>query len=356
MISSFRLPAPGIVFALSAAILFGASTPFSKVLLGSIEPVGLAGLLYLGSGVGLTVLWWLRLRFKRGNTRDPNIRQADIPWLAGAIVSGGIVGPVLLMIGLVITPASSASLLLNLEGVFTALIAWFVFKENVDRRIAFGMAVIAIGGLFLSWSGRPEMGEIWGTTAVAGACLAWAIDNNLTRKVSAGDPVQVAATKGLVAGLVNLTIAVATGTRLPGWPTILMVALIGLVSYGISLALFVLALRHIGTARTGAYFSTAPFVGAAISIVFFGDGFTVPFAVAAILMGVGVWLHLTERHLHEHSHYALEHEHMHIHDEHHQHAHSEAALSVEPHNHAHRHDEVLHSHSHYPDLHHRHEH
>jgi len=341
----------GVFVALVAALLFGASTPAAKVLLGKVDPILLAGLLYLGSGIGLSVWWCLRLRFQSRGAREADVQRTDLPSLAAAILTGGVVGPVLLMIGLTATPASSASLLLNLEGVLTAVLAWFVFKEHLDRRIALGMVAITAGGLLLSWTGRPELGVPWGVVAIVGACLAWGIDNNLTRKVSAGDPLQIAGAKGIVAGVVNLAIALATGTTIPGVLTVMMAMMVGLLGYGISLTLFVLALRHLGTARTGAYFSSAPFAGATISILVLGERLTVPFVVAAALMGMGVWLHLTERHEHGHWHEPLEHDHRHIHDAHHQHEHG-----AEAHSHPHAHQEVLHSHSHYPDIHHRHDH
>ena len=345
----------GVSFAVLAAVLFGASTPFAKILLGKTEPVLLAGLLYLGSGIGLAIWSGIRSQSKR-SSGEAKLGSSDIPWLAGAIVAGGIIGPVLLMVGLAVTPASSASLLLNLEGVFTALLAWFVFKENFDRRIAWGMAAITCGGLFISWVGRLEMGALWGTLAISGACLAWAIDNNLTRRVSAGDPVQIAALKGLVAGVVNLMIALVAGAAIPGFLTVTLAALVGFFGYGVSLTLFVLALRHIGTARTGAYFSLAPFVGALISLLILRDSLSYQFVIAAALMGIGVWLHLTERHEHEHKHEAIEHDHRHIHDEHHQHKHDERVPLGEPHSHPHRHEGMVHSHHHYPDIHHRHAH
>ena len=319
----------GVSFAIVAAMLFGASTPFSKILLGKTAPVLLAGLLYLGSGLGLTIWSVLRSQSK-GGTREAQLKRADFSWLAGAILAGGVIGPVLLMFGLAVTLASSASLLLNLEGVFTAVLAWFVFKENFDHRVAWGMAAITLGGLVLSWGGRFEVGVPWGVLAIAGACLAWGIDNNLTRRVSAGDPVQIAAIKGLVAGAVNLTIALVTGAHVPALLTVTMAALLGFVGYGVSLTLFVLALRHIGTARTGAYFSLAPFAGALMSVLILRDSLTLQFLIAASLMGIGVWLHLTERHAHEHLHEASEHDHRHIHDEHHQHEHDEAAPKGEP--------------------------
>ncbi|MDB6066441.1 MAG: hypothetical protein JWR26_2649 [Pedosphaera sp.] len=276
--------------------------------------------------------------------------------MAGAFLSGGVVGPILLLVGLKESPASTASLLLNLEGVFTALLAWFVFKENFDYRIAAGIALIAGGGVVLAWTGGPVDGPPWGSLAIIGACLAWAVDNNLTRKVSAGDPVQIAMLKGLVAGTVNVLLGLLSGGRLPGIGTLAAMGLIGFVGYGISLTLFVLALRHIGTARTGAYFSTAPFVGAIIAIAVFGDSLTVTLLIAGIMMAAGIWLHLTEHHEHFHRHEAMEHEHLHYHDEHHQHVHTAQDPPGEPHSHKHRHEVLIHSHPHYPDLHHRHGH
>jgi len=342
---------PGVSFALTAAVLFGASTPLAKVLLGTVDPVLLAGLLYLGSGSGLVLWQWLRYWRRASDSREARLKRSDLPWLMGAIVTGGVIGPVLLMIGLATTPASLASLLLNLEGVFTATLAWCVFKEHYDQRIVWGMAAIATGGLVLSWTGRLELSSFWGNVAIIGACLAWAIDNNLTRKISAGDPVQIAATKGLAAGMVNLVIAFAAGATVPSMPTVLTAAVVGFLGYGVSLVLFILALRYIGTARTGAYFSLAPFAGATISILVLGDRLTTQLLVAATLMGLGVWLHFTERHAHEHWHEPLAHEHGHLHDAHHPHGDDE-----ESHSHLHTHQALRHSHPHYPDIHHRHGH
>jgi drug/metabolite transporter (DMT)-like permease len=346
----------GITFALLSALLFGASTPLAKSLLPQLAPMLMAGLLYLGCGVGLAAYAFLRSCSKEPGPREAALTRKDWPWLAGAIATGGVIGPVLLMWGLAITPASSASLLLNLEGVLTALLAWFVFKENFDPRIALGMALIALGGVCLSWMGRPEVGVPWGSLAIVGACLAWAIDNNLTRKVSAGDPVEIVMLKGLVAGTVNTVAALVLGARLPAWPSLLATGVVGFFGYGLSLTLFVLALRHVGTARTGAYFSVAPFVGAAISILFLGDTLTIGFGAAAALMATGVWLHLTERHGHEHRHEPMEHAHLHYHDAHHKHMHGPNEPPGEPHSHWHRHPNLVHSHPHYPDIHHRHSH
>ena len=353
-----RTPLPpgrsGVLYAILAAALFGASTPLAKLLLGEIPPVALAGLLYLGSGLGLSA-WWL-LAGLRGRSAEARLNRADLPWLAGAVGAGGVVGPALLMLGLASTPASTAALLLNLEGVLTALLAWFVFRENFDRRIALGMAAITAGGVLLSWGGTHGVQVPWGSLAVAGACLAWAVDNNLTRKVSASDPVQVAAIKGVVAGTVNLALGFGLGFHVPAVTTVLAAGAVGLLGYGVSLVCFVLALRHLGTARTGAYFSLAPFVGAGLSLAVFSEQVTGYFAAAALLMGIGVWLHLTERHEHEHLHEEMEHYHLHHHDEHHQHEHAPGDPPGEPHSHPHRHTALRHSHPHYPDIHHRHEH
>ena len=344
----------GVAYALVAAALFGASTPLAKLLLGELPPVALAGLLYLGSGLGLSA-WWLLSRL-RHQPAEAGLKRADLPWLAGAIASGGVAGPALLMVGLAITPASSAALLLNLEGVLTALLAWFVFRENFDRRIALGMVAITAGGVVLSWGGTPALGVPWGPLAIAGACLAWAVDNNLTRKVSASDPVQITAIKGLVAGGFNLALGVGIGLSVPGVPVVLAACAVGLAGYGVSLVFFVLALRHLGTARTGAYFSVAPFVGAGLSLLVIDESVTGYLALAAGLMGLGVWLHLTERHAHEHVHEPMEHDHLHVHDEHHTHRHAPGDPAGEPHSHPHRHEAMRHTHPHYPDIHHRHPH
>ena len=345
---------PSILAALGAALLFGASTPFAKQLAGDISPILLAGLLYLGSGIGL---WVVRLIRDRGFAA-PGLPARDWPWLLGAIASGGVLGPVLLVMGLAHTSAADASLLLNLESVLTAVLAWVVFRENADRRIVLGMLFIVAGGLLLAWPGHgdTQSSSTLGSLAVAGACLCWAVDNNLTRKVSAADAVFIAGTKGLVAGITNLALAMALGATLPAWPRMAQAMSVGLAGYGVSLVLFVLALRGLGSARTGAYFSTAPFIGAVIAIAGFHESSTMAFWLAAALMGVGVWLHLTERHEHLHTHEPLDHTHRHVHDEHHRHAHDFPWDGVEPHSHPHRHAPITHSHPHFPDVHHQHSH
>jgi drug/metabolite transporter (DMT)-like permease len=346
----------GALMALASAALFGASTPLAKLLLGAgVGPWLLAGLLYLGSGAGLTLTRMARRALGIAAAEAP-LRRADLPWLALVVLAGGVVGPLLLMIGLATTPASSAALLLNLEGLATMAIAWVVFKESVDRRLLAGAAAILLGAAMLSWQGGPA-GLGPGALAIVGACLAWGVDNNLTRKLSAADPVEIAAIKGLVAGAVNLALALGpAGAALPHIASVGAAAVVGFFGYGVSLALFVLALRHLGAARTGAYFSTAPFIGAALSLAILREPLTLQLGAAAVLMAVGVWLHLTEQHAHEHAHEALEHEHRHTHDAHHQHTHRPGDPPGEPHTHRHRHAPLRHAHPHYPDLHHRHGH
>jgi len=258
------------------------------------------------------------------------------------------------MFGLARTDAAGASLLLNLEGLATMGIAWLVYRENVDRRLLVGAFAILAGAGLISWKGSASLD--WGTFLIAAACLSWGIDNNLTRKLSSADPVQIAMLKGLVAGTVNLMLALSQGTTLPDFSTVLFAGVVGFLGYGVSLALFVLGLRYLGTARTGAYFSLAPFIGAVLSLVLLDEPLTTRLALAGGLMGLGLWLHLTERHEHDHTHEAMEHEHRHMHDEHHQHTHDPNAPLGEPHTHWHRHVPLIHRHPHYPDLHHRHGH
>lgn len=340
--------------ALAAAALFGASTPLVKLLVGELSPLLLAGLLYLGSGIGLAAI---RLVRDRG-WKPGGLAEGEWPWLAGAIIFGGVLGPALLVFGLTRADASAASLLLNLEAVFTAVLAWVIFRENADRRIVLGMALIVAGGIVLAWpaGGGGAAPDGLGLAAIAAACLCWAIDNNLTRRVSTADALFIAGAKGWSAGLVNTGLGLLMGASLPALLTAGAAMLLGLAGYGLSLVLFVQALRNLGTARTGAYFSTAPFIGAGIAILLLGEAAPLTFWLAACLMGLGVWLHLTEHHAHEHTHEALEHAHRHVHDEHHQHTHDFDWDGKEPHSHFHRHAAITHKHPHYPDIHHRHVH
>jgi len=340
---------PGVAATLGAALLFGAGTPLAKWQLDAVSPWLLAGLLYLGSGLGLTLY--------RRLIRAPAVRlpRNELSWFAGAILAGGIIGPVLLMVGLTRIPASGASLLLNAEGVFTALLAWFVFRENFDQRIAIGIVAIVAGALVLGWPGEARFAGLWPTLAVLGACFAWAVDNNLTRKISLTDATWVTSVKGLISGAVNLSLAFLLGASMPPLPNLVGAMAVGLLAYGVSLALFVVGLRQLGTARTSAYFSVAPFFGAVMAVLM-GEAVTPRLLAAGALMGLGTWLHLTERHEHVHVHEEMMHDHEHAHDEHHRHGHDAPVAPSINHRHVHRHEPMMHQHPHFPDTGHRHRH
>jgi drug/metabolite transporter (DMT)-like permease len=341
----------GPMLALVSALLFGVSTPLAKVLLGNIHPLMLASILYLGSGIGL----FIYSRFRR-ELSETALTAGDWLWLAPAIFCGGILGPILLLVGLQLTSASAASLLLVLEGVFSALIAWIAFREHFHIRIGIGMAAITLGAAVLAWQGEFSLETAYGPVLIVLACLSWAADNNFTRKVALSNPVQIAMIKGLVAGSVNLALCLLVGVV--SFEPILVAAgaLIGFLSYGVGLVIFVYALRAIGSARTAAYYSVAPFIGALVAVVLLGEPVTWQLAIAALLMAFGVWLHLSEHHEHPHQHETLEHSHSHIHDMHHQHEHSAKDPAHEPHVHTHVHRPTRHTHPHFPDAHHTHEH
>jgi drug/metabolite transporter (DMT)-like permease len=339
--------------ALAAAALFGASTPLAKLLLAGVTPGLLAGLLYLGSGAGLALVQMARRLGRR--TAEAPLQAADMPWLAGAVLCGGVAAPLLLMWGLAGASASGVSLLLNVEGILTVLIAALVFKEAVAGRIWFAACLMLAAGLLLGYDPRVGAGVSLRTLAVIAACALWALDNNLTRRIAAADPVNIAMIKGLAAGCVNIAAALALGARLPNALPLAGALALGWLGYGVSLALYILALRHLGSARAASHFSTAPFIGAALSIVLLGEPLTAGFAAAFLLMIIATWLVLTEQHGHVHLHEPLAHRHLHTHDAHHQHAHR-GDEGPEPHAHPHRHEPLAHSHPHLPDLHHRHPH
>jgi drug/metabolite transporter (DMT)-like permease len=346
-----RLRRSGVFDALAAACLFGAATPLASELAGETSPQVLAGLLYLGSGLVLLLsMWWWPTR------REAPLTRRELPALGGAIFFGGGLGPVLLVIGLRTMPAASASLLLNLEVVFTALIAWLAFHEGFSVRVGVGLVLILGGGVLVSWQ-PGGTGFTWGAFAIAGACACWALDNNLTQLVSAKDPRQIATLKGVVAGSTNLVLGLLLGGVLPGLGPTAAAISIGVFGYGISLMLFISALRALGTARTGAFFSVAPFAGVAVAIVVLGDSIPSLLVPAAALMGVGVWLYISEHHSHRHRHEQITHTHAHTHDDlHHQHEHAPGTDLSEAHSHEHAHLALEHEHPHRPDTHHRHRH
>ena len=337
---------------LLAAALFGASTPLSKLLLPSLAPASLAAILYLGSALAVTAARAARPR--RGDARrEADLGRSDLPVILGVIAAGGVVGPLLMLIGLGRISGVAASLLLNLETPLTMLLAIVVFREHLGRREALASLLIVVAAAAIGLGRGQLRADGLGVLAIAAACLSWAVDNNLTQRLSLRDPLQVTQVKSFGAGACNLGLAFALGQPPP--LRILPAALaLGAVSYGLSLVLNMRALRVLGAARQAAYFATAPFAGALLSVAILGDRLGPLELAAAALMGAGVFLLTRERHQHVHTHAPLEHDHLHTHDEHHDHAHDGPV--DEPHAHPHRHEPLTHEHAHVSDVHHRHGH
>ena len=342
--------AKGAAIGLVAALLFGMSTPIAKLLLPGSGPFMMAGLLYLGSGLGLLAVEPLR----RGRREAPLNRADAIP-LAAVVLAGGVAGPALLMYGLGRLPGSSASLLLNLEAPFTIVLAVVAFRESLERAELVGAGTVVLGAAVLGLQGTLGNVQLLGVLAVAAACFAWAVDNNLSQRLALHDPVAIARVKSLVAGAVNVALALAVGEQLPGGGAWSGALATGFLGYGVSIVLHLRAMRDVGAARQAAFFATAPFAGALVSVPILGERLSARSIGAAIVMGIGVMMMLRVRHSHRHVHEPLEHDHGHEHDEHHQHLHHSRQVS-EPHSHPHAHAALAHDHPHLPDAHHRHRH
>lgn len=352
----YSLRISGVTLALISALLFGASTPIAKYLLIEIEPLLLAGLLYLGSGIGIGIILFTKIIIAKPNAVQ-RMNYHDLKWLILTTLLGGIIGPILLMKGLSLTNASTASLLLNLESIFTVLIAWLVLKEHTSFNLVLGMIFIFAGSIILASSAHFSGSDFLGIILVTAACFTWGIDNNITRQISSSNPYVIVCFKSLVAGVTNTLLGLyLTKKSILSMAMIVTTFSVGFLSYGVSLVCFVFALRNIGTSRTSAYFSSAPFIGAILSVAFLSEPFTFQLLVASICMAIGVWIHLAERHDHEHTHEELIHEHLHIHDEHHQHEGLPSDPPGEAHSHLHHHEPIKHKHPHYPDIHHGHKH
>lgn len=348
-----RSPAvSGAICGLLAAALFGASTPFAKLLLPGFGALSLAGLLYLGAGLALTAVRLVRWRM--GPRAEVGLSRADLPPLAAIILLGGVVGPVLMLFGLSRVSGVSAALLLNLEAPLTILVAILVFREHLGIKEIVSASVIVLGATVLAYAPGPLEQSLLGVVAIAGACLAWAVDNNLTQRLSARDPVELVQLKTLSAGLLSTALALSINQTPPSAPAALIALVLGSLSYGASILLDAYALRLLGAAREAAYFATAPFLGAAIAIPLLDERPSISALAGGALMVLGVVLLFRARHQHLHTHEALEHEHLHVHDEHHQHTHEGPV--TEPHAHPHRHAALVHDHPHVSDLHHRHRH
>lgn len=341
--------------ALLAALLFGASAPLAKLLLGVIDPIPMASFLYLGSGIGLLLYRFIMRLQKKQMDVEAKIDKSEFKWLIGAVLTGGVLAPIVLMFSLRNTPASTASMLLNFESVATTLIAFIVFKESIGKRIWLAVALITSASILLSWDFKGEWGLSIGALGVLLACTLWGIDNNFTRNISAKDPFITVTIKGIGAGMFSMFLAILTRNHFPSFPIILGAMLLGFLSYGLSIVLFILAMRNLGASRTSAFFGTAPFVGTLLSFLLFREVPNVFFYFALPIMIVGTIFILKENHEHKHQHQRSEHEHRHKHDEHHQHYHEGSTEDLE-HSHFHVHEEFEHSHSHTPDFHHRHAH
>jgi drug/metabolite transporter (DMT)-like permease len=343
--------------AILAATLFGASPPLAKLLLGEIHPIPLAGFIYLGSGIGL-LLWFGIAGLLSISSAEPKLTYPDLPWLAAAILAGGILAPIILMYSLRATPASTASLLLNFEAAATAVMAGLVFREAIGARIWMAIGCITISTILLSINLGGEWGFSMGAVGIIIACLLWGADNNLIRNIAGKDPLVIVTIKGLGAGTFTLLLALVLGIKFPALPTVFACMLLGLLSYGLSIVLFILAMRGIGAARTAALFGTAPFVGVILSFLIFHEPVGMLFYAGLLLMILGALLLLGEKHIHMHYHPAEEHRHCHRHDDpHHSHLHpSPLGSAGRDHYHWHTHEPHRHSHGHTPDPHHRHSH
>ena len=339
-----------LTYALLAAFLFALSVPLGKTLMSSLEPLELSALCYLGSGLGLLVY-----KLLTAVSEEAPLEKKDLPYVAGFTLAGGVLAPAFLFMGLRLSPSSSASLLLNFELVFTALIAVLFFKEHGGRRFWFAACLVTAGGMALSF----EPGGFAlkpGLVLVALASLMWAVDNNLTAKISLKDPVNIAIIKGLAGGSVTLGLASYSGENMPALKPVLLALLLGFVGYGVSLVFLIRAMRELGASRAGAFFGSYPFMGAVLSFAWLGESPDARFAAAFVLMGSAAALLLGEKHVHAHEHTALEHGHYHAHDGHHAHVHGWPVGAGEGHAHAHLHKADQHTHEHMPDSHHRHDH
>ncbi|HEY3672217.1 MAG TPA: DMT family transporter [Acidimicrobiia bacterium] len=338
----------GILLGLAAAITFGVSAPLAKLLLDHVEPVMLAGLLYVGAFGALALLG-------RRDRSEARLRRADAPRVALLIVAGGVLAPVLLLIGLERVSGTSGSLLLNLEGPFTIAIGIALFHEHLSRRALLGATLIFGGAIALGIGTGATRADWVGIALVAGACACWALDNNVTQSLTLRDPRSIVLLKSGVAGACNVALALTIGEQFPALAYLAAALALGAVSYGISILLDAHALRVLGAAREAAVFAVAPFVGALVAPLVLPESIGIGELVAGALMATGIAFLLRERHDHLHRHELVVHDHRHVHDDHHDHAHPDGA-PIGPHSHVHRHEVFAHSHPHVSDAHHRHSH
>lgn len=339
----------GGLLALLAACLFGVSTPLVQRFGAGLGPFSTAAMLYAGAAF---VAWWLR----KPAEKEAQLQRSDMPRLLAMASLGAVVGPVALAWGLQRTSGSSASLMLTMEALFTALLAWRLYGEEMSLKVTLAMLMLLSGGLVLVFDqGLAGQASVLGLLAVIVATAAWGIDNALSRGVAERDPGQVVFVKCSLGSTATLALALAWGEPLPSWRVILTLFAVGATGYGLSLRFYLLAQRSFGASRAGSVFGFAPFVGAAGAFLLGDRSISLLVVFAAFLMLCGVVLHLIETHEHEHAHGYTEHEHTHTHaDGHHTHAHG--AKPEQPHSHMHKHEPLEHSHPHVPDLDHQHRH
>lgn len=347
----------GSWIALLSAALFGVSPSLVKLVVNNannsfqISSIFLAGLLYLGSGIGLQVI--LLLQKKSTLNELKSLTQLSRLKLLGAIFFGGILAPILLTSGIQLASAFEVSLLLNLETVTTTFIAFLIFREHVSKHVWIGKILIVIGACLIGLNGNFQMSLP--AFLIVGACICWGLDNNLTREIENLPATVLASVKGWTAGGFNVLLAFSLNQTQATLPQVGASLFIGMISYGVSLILFIEALRLIGTSRTSTYFAVAPLIGMLFALVFLGDNPPTIHWIAAIFMSTGIWTLYREQHAHTHTHENLTHRHKHVHDEHHQHQHN-GTKGPDPHDHVHTHEPLTHSHPHLPDTHHRHQH
>jgi drug/metabolite transporter (DMT)-like permease len=335
-----------------AAVCYGISSPVSKIMLENIPPIFMASLLYLGAGLGMGFVVLVNNTKGKSQT-EARLSKNDLPYIIGMIALD-IAAPILLMSGLLLSSPASVSLLNNFEIVATSLIALIVFKEMVGKRMWLSIILITIATILLSFEDIKAFSFSFGSLLVLGACVSWGFENNCTRMLSLKNPLEIVVLKGFGSGTGSLIIAVLTKAYSLSIAYILFALLLGFFAYGLSVYFYILAQRSLGASRTSAYYAFAPFIGVILSFVFFREALTVSFGAALVVMAVGTYFAVSERHIHSHIHEPIEHEHRHNHkDGHHNHQHENME---QEHSHLHTHERLEHKHLHTPDLHHNHTH
>lgn len=342
-----------IIFAVLAAALYAISSPVSKLLLREIPPKLMASFLYLGAGLGLFIVGFIKHK-KYSEQSEARLTKKELPFTLGMVVLD-IAAPIFLMIGLTMTTPANVSLLNNFEIVATTLIALLIFKESISKRLWIAIFFITVSSTILSVEDISSFSFSYGSIFVLLACICWGLENNCTRKLSIKDPLEVVVVKGFGSGLGSLIIALSLGDRINSMTYVLIALLLGFFAYGLSIFFYIYAQRDLGAAKTSAYYAIAPFIGVGLSLIIFREIPSLSFFIALIIMIIGTYFASTEEHNHEHSHTAITHEHSHSHEDgHHNHFHDKTIIGK--HNHFHTHEERTHSHKHSLDIHHNHAH